>query len=86
MTWRTVWRSIGPLLGTGRDDEDRFTGVTRLGVDEYVWHHVATKSVERGGRGPKHLTGMVDLTPDRSRGDPHLLPTKKRVDTAWTCS
>jgi hypothetical protein len=31
-----------------------------------VWHHVSTKPVEQGGRGPKELTGMVDLTPDRS--------------------
>jgi hypothetical protein len=37
-----------------------------LGVDEHVWHHVSTKPVEQGGRGPKDLTGMVDLTPDRS--------------------
>jgi transposase len=29
-----------------------------------VWHHVCTKPVEQGGRGPKELTGMVDLTRD----------------------
>jgi len=36
-----------------------------LGVDEHVWHHVSTKPVEDGGRGPKELTGMVDLTRDQ---------------------
>jgi transposase len=29
-----------------------------------VWHHVSTKPEEQGGRGPKELTGMVDLTRD----------------------
>lgn len=65
-TWRTVWRAIRPLLARSADDETRFAGVGRLGVDEHVWHHVSTKPVEQGGRGPKELTGMVDLTPDRS--------------------
>lgn len=40
------------------------TGWPSLGVDEHVWHHVSTKAVEDGGRGPKELTGMVDLTRD----------------------
>jgi transposase len=35
-----------------------------LGVDEHIWHHVSTKAIEDGGRGPKELTGMVDLTRD----------------------
>jgi transposase len=65
-TWRTVWRSIKPLLARAVEDEARFGGVTRLGVDEHVWHHVSTKPIEAGGRGPKELTGMVDLTPDQS--------------------
>jgi transposase len=64
-TWRTVWLSIKPLLQRADDDETRFAGVARLGVDEHVWHHVSTKPVEAGGRGPKELTGMVDLTPDQ---------------------
>jgi hypothetical protein len=38
--------------------------VAILGVDEHVWHHVSTKPVEDGVRGPKELTGMVDLTRD----------------------
>jgi transposase len=62
--WRTVWESIKPLLQAAADDETRFEGVTILGVDEHVWHHVSTKPIEHGGRGPKELTGMVDLTRD----------------------
>jgi transposase len=64
-TWRTVWGAVRPLLARAAADETRFAGVTRLGVDEHVWHHVSTKPVEAGGRGPKELTGMVDLTPDQ---------------------
>ena len=58
-TWRTVWRSIEPLLTTMAADESRFEGVTTLGVDEHVWHHVSPVK-----RGPKELTGMVDLSRD----------------------
>lgn len=64
-TWNTVWASIRPLLQAMADDESRFTGVSRLGVDEHVWHHVSELPVDVGGRGPKQLTGMVDLTPDQ---------------------
>ena len=63
-TWRTVWRSIQPLLEQMAADPARFADVTTLGVDEHIWHHVSTKPVEDGGRGPKELTGMVDLTRD----------------------
>ena len=59
-TWRTVWRSIQPILEEAADDEARFAGVTTLGVDEHLWHHVDTRK-----RGPKELTGMVDLTRDK---------------------
>ena len=62
-TWNTVWSAIEPLLTAMAGDEVRFAGVTRLGVDEHVWHHVSEKPVADGGRGPKQLTGMVDLTP-----------------------
>ncbi|MCE0488300.1 ISL3 family transposase [Ornithinimicrobium sediminis] len=62
--WRTVWEAIKPILTTAADDETRFSGVSTLGVDEHVWHHVSTKPPEDGGRGPKELTGMVDLTVD----------------------
>jgi transposase len=66
-TWNTVWRSIKPLLEAMAEDESRFDGVTDLGVDEHVWHHTDTRPPEHGGRGPKELTGMVDLTrtPDK---------------------
>jgi transposase len=64
-TWRTVWTSIEPLLRAADADPARFEGVDRLGVDEHVWHHVSTKAIEDGGRGPKELTGMVDLTRDQ---------------------
>lgn len=69
-TWRTLWKAIRPLLQTMADDETRFDGVTCLGVDEHVWHHVSTKPIEDGGRGPKELTGMVDLSRD-SKGKTH---------------
>jgi hypothetical protein len=62
--WRTVWDSIRPLLEAADADQSRFTGVRILGVDEHVWHHVSTKPFSAGGRGPKELTGMVDLTRD----------------------
>ncbi len=63
-TWDTVWTSIRPVLEKAAADPARFEGVSTLGVDEHVWHHVSTKPVEDGGRGPKELTGMVDLTRD----------------------
>ena len=61
-TWNTVWSAIEPLLTVMAADEARFAGVARLGVDEHVWHHVSERPVQAGGRGPKLLTGMVDLT------------------------
>ena len=39
-SWRTVWESIKPLLAAAAADESRFAGVTTLGVDEHIWHHV----------------------------------------------
>jgi len=64
-TWRTVWRAVKPLLEAMAADETRFENVTTLGVDEHVWHHVSTRPEDQGGRGPKELTGMVDLTRDQ---------------------
>ena len=64
-TWNTVWNSIKPLLEQMAADERRFENVTTLSVDEHVWHHVSTRSIEDGGRGPKELTGMVDLSKDQ---------------------
>lgn len=70
-TWNTVWSFIERLLQAMVDDEPRFTGVKRLGVDEHVWHHVWEFPIEDGGRGPKILTGMVDLTPARAGSRRH---------------
>ena len=36
----------------------------QAGLDEHVWHHASAKPVDHGGRDPKELTGMVDLTRD----------------------
>ena len=60
-TWRTVWRAIRPLLQAMADDPARFDGVDILGVDEHIWHHVGERD-----RGPRALTGMVDLTHDQA--------------------
>ncbi len=60
-SWRTVWRSIEPLLQAMADDSARFDHVTSLGVDEHIWHHVDERR-----RGPKAWTGMVDLTRDQA--------------------
>ncbi len=60
-TWRTVWCSILPLLQAMDDDPARFDDVSSLGVDEHIWHHVDERR-----RGPKALTGMVDLTRDQA--------------------
>lgn len=59
VSWWTVWTAVRPALVAAAADESRFDGVTTLGVDEHVWHHVSTRQ-----RGPKELTGMVDLTRD----------------------
>ena len=56
--WKTVWTSIRPILAAAAGDESRCDGVT--GVDEHVWHHVNPVK-----RGPKELTGMVDLSRDK---------------------
>ncbi|MGF0131377.1 ISL3 family transposase [Dietzia cinnamea] len=57
--WRTVWGPVKAVLKALADDPDRFDGVRTLGVDEHIWHHVSRRK-----RGPKELTGMVDLTRD----------------------
>ena len=59
-TWRTVWSSINPLLQPLAADPSRFDGVTSLGVDEHLWHHVHQRR-----QGSRELTGMVDLTRDQ---------------------
>jgi hypothetical protein len=40
-TWRTVWRSIKPLLEALAADSSRFENLTSLGVDEHVVRHEA---------------------------------------------
>ena len=57
--WWTLWRAIKPELERLAADETRFAGVTSLGVDEHIWHHGDPRR-----KGPKELTGMVDLTRD----------------------
>lgn len=59
-SWKTVWRAVEPELVRLAAGESRFDGVTALGVDEHIWHHVDPRK-----RGPKELTGMVDLTRDK---------------------
>ena len=61
-TWNTAWSHIKPCLRAASDDPARFAGVRVLGVDEHVWHHQ-----DRRRRGPRELTGIVDLT----RGKDH---------------
>ena len=68
-TWNTVWSHIKPFLQAAADDPARFAGVRVLGVDEHVWHHQ-----DRRRRGPRELTGIVDLT----RGEDH--PTARLLD------
>ena len=68
-TWNTVWSHIKPCLQAASDDPARFAGVQVLGVDEHVWHHQ-----DRRRRGPRELTGIVDLT----RGEDH--PTARLLD------
>jgi transposase len=55
--WHTVWVAIAPLLAELADDPARLAGVEVLGVDEHIWHRSP-----KPGKGPKELTGMVDLT------------------------
>ena len=58
--WATLWRAVKPQLERFAADPARFAGVTSLGVDEHIWHHGDVRK-----RGPKELTGMVDLSRDQ---------------------
>jgi transposase len=60
VSWWALWRAVKPELERLASDESRFAGVTSLGVDEHIWHHG-----DRRIKGPKELTGMVDLTRDQ---------------------
>jgi transposase len=66
--WHTVWDAIRPLLADLAGDPGRLVGVEVLGVDEHLWHHSP-----KGGKGPKELTGMVDLTRRDGRPQARLL-------------
>jgi transposase len=68
--WHTLWDTTKPLLAALADDPGRYQGVTVLGVDEHIWHHLP-----RPGKGPKELTGMVDLS-----RDPHGKPRARLLD------
>ena len=59
VSWWALWRAVRPELEHRAADESRFAGVASLGVDEHIWHHG-----DRRTKGPKELTGMVDLTRD----------------------
>ncbi len=61
VAWKTLWRGIEPVLERLAADESRFEGVLSLGVDEHIWHHGDSRR-----KGPKELTGMVDLTRHRN--------------------
>jgi hypothetical protein len=66
--WHTVWDAIRPLLAELADDPARLAEVEVLGVDEHLWHHTP-----KAGKGPKELTGMVDLTRHDARPQARLL-------------
>ena len=59
--WNTLWRALKTRLELLDANPARFDGVRMLGVDEHVWHHV-----DQRVRGPKMLTGMVDLSRDEN--------------------
>ena len=70
--WRTVWETIRPLLEAAEADPARFDGVRVLGVDEHVWHHVSTRPIGAGGRGPKGACQMVCVS--------GVVPSRRRTD------
>ena len=61
VSWWTLWRAVKPELERLAADPKRFARVTSLGVDEHIWHHGDPRK-----KGPKELTGMVDLTRDKN--------------------
>ncbi|MDA8440593.1 MAG: ISL3 family transposase [Propionibacterium sp.] len=83
VAWKTLWRAIRPVLARLDEDQSRFAGVSSLGVDEHLWHHGDPRR-----KGPKELTGMVDLTRD-AHGQVHarlldLVPGRsKKAYTDW---
>ena len=59
--WHTLWDRVEARLTQAAARPERLDRVTDLGVDEHIWHHSP-----RQGKGPKELTGMVDLTRDEN--------------------
>lgn len=56
-TRNTLSLQLRPAMIAAANDPLRFEGMQILGVDEHVWHHRGPRR-----RGPKELTGKVDLT------------------------
>lgn len=78
-----MWHAVKARLEQLDKDSTRFEGVTMLGVDEHVWYHFDPRK-----RGPKMLTGRVDLTRD-NHGDVHarlldLVPVRDGVGDRLT--
>lgn len=63
-TWPRVWSAVEPLLTAMAGDESRYDGVSKLGVDKYIWHHVIVKDGGREG------APGVAVRPRRPRGVP----------------
>ncbi|MDN6704605.1 transposase [Corynebacterium glyciniphilum] len=59
VNWHTIWAPVSAALAHWDTNEARFAGVAEIGVDEHIWHHQ-----QPSVRGPKELTGMVDITRD----------------------
>ncbi|STX12224.1 Uncharacterised protein [Kytococcus sedentarius] len=60
MDWHTLCKAVCARLEDLEADPARFEGVTMLGVDQHVW-----RDVDPCTRGPRMLTGMVDLSRDQ---------------------
>ena len=66
-TWNTAWSHIKPRLQAASDDPARFAGCGCWGSMRGVWHHQ-----DRRRRGPRELTGIVDLTRVEDHPTAHL--------------
>jgi transposase len=57
--WQAVMGPVHALAQPLIDDPARLPGVSRIGVDEHVWHHA------RPGRRTGYATSITDLSPGR---------------------